>query len=342
MPKPLVVVSIDTEEEGLWSSIYRATDNSCRNIERLPRLHAVLRRLGVKPTYLVDHPVVTDARACAVLREICADGASEIGAHLHPWCTPPLLPGGTRPVATFPHQLPVPVQVAKLRALRSAIHERLGVWTTSYRAGRWGFDHSTVPVLELLGFTVDSSVRPLWWDPSRGGPSFMRAPTAPYRLDAANASRPGSSAIVEVPVTAGFVGRHAATWERVTRLMLPAPGLRRIAERLGCRSLLPERHTLPEMCRLTDELAARGAPLFNITFHSSALLPGATPYTREARDCERFVARIEALLVHVLDRHGAQPATLSEVPALLAEERPLATAPDWLRAAVDGVSSSHG
>jgi hypothetical protein len=45
----------------------------------------------------------------------------------------------------------------KLALLKRAIVDAFGAAPTSYRAGRWGFDHTTVPVLERLRFTVDIS-----------------------------------------------------------------------------------------------------------------------------------------------------------------------------------------
>jgi hypothetical protein len=336
MGKPLLVVSIDAEEEGLWSDSYRADGNTCRNIAHLPRLHAIFARLRVKPTYLVDYPVATDATACAILRELSAGGACEIGAHLHPWCTPPLERDGARVPVTYAHQLPPEMQAAKLERLCSAIADSLAVRPTSYRAGRWGFAASTVGVLERLGFVVDSSVKPLWWDPSRGGPSFIRAPQSAYRLDRGDVCRPGDSSLIEVPATVGFVGEHGSAWEQVTRLLWPAPGLRRWLEWLGRRALLPEVYPLEDMCALTDRLIARGVSVLNLTLHSSATLAGATPFARDEREVERLCARVEGLLEHALGRHGALPVRLSDVPARLREPEPRPAARPLVAAAAFG------
>lgn len=319
MGRPFLVVSIDTEEEGLWSGAYRPVGNHCRNIERLPDTHALLLRLGVTPTYLVDHPVATDATARGILRDLAAGGAAEIGAHLHPWCTPPLEAHGSRRPVTYAHRLPVPLQEAKLAVLCRTIADAFGIRPTSYRAGRWGFDRSTVPVLERLGFTVDTSVYPLWWDGARGGPSFRRAPQAPYRLDAADVSRPGGGAVVEVPASAGFVGRLSTTLECATRLLPPAPGLRRVLVRLGLCALQPEAYSLDAMRALIDEHVARAVPVLNITFHSSALLPGATPFVRDVPALHAFMARLEGILEHALGRHQAIALALSDVPAHLGD-----------------------
>src|SRR5690349_2250315 len=115
--RPALVVTIDTEEEGLWSGRFPARGQTCRNIQRLPRLDALFGRLGVIPTWLVDHPVAVDATAASVLRGLVADGRGEIGAHLHPWCNPPFYPDGERARFSYPHQLGPWQQAAKLTAL---------------------------------------------------------------------------------------------------------------------------------------------------------------------------------------------------------------------------------
>jgi hypothetical protein len=248
------------------------------------------------------------------LNDLSAAGAAEIGAHLHPWCTPPL-ELGARGRVTYAHQLPPAVQQAKLETLCAKIASDFGVRPTSYRAGRWGFDASTVPVLERLGFTVDTSVRPLWWDRGADAPSFRRAPVRPYRLDRGDASRAGESSVVEVPVSSAFVGPLPALLARATAVVPAAPGMRYALERAGLRSLLPEQQTLAEMCTLVDVLVARGVPVLNLMFHSTTAMPGATPFVRDRAQLERFVARVEGLLEHARARHDALPLGLSEVPA---------------------------
>jgi hypothetical protein len=88
-------------------------------------------------------------------------------------------------------------------------------------------------------------------------------------------------------------------------------------QRAGLTSLCPEQHTLPELIALADTMAARGAPMFNVAFHSTAALPGATPYVPDARALDAFVFGLESLLTHLLDRHGAVSRGLSQVAAEL-------------------------
>ena len=43
----------------------------------------------MRPTYVITHPVASDARSAAVLRQLQDGGDCEIGAHHHAWETPP-------------------------------------------------------------------------------------------------------------------------------------------------------------------------------------------------------------------------------------------------------------
>jgi hypothetical protein len=325
---PALVVTIDTEEEGLWRGVLRERDNRCRNVLRLPRLHALFRRTGARPTYLVDYAVATDADAAAVIAELSKDSATEIGAHLHPWCTPPFVAGGTRESQSYPHRLPPLLQREKLAWLCAALAERFGRWPTSYRAGRWGFDASTLPFLEELGITVDTSVRSLWWDPATGGPAFQRAPLSPYHPAYDDACRIGASGVLEVPTSAAFLTRDAARKERWVRWVPALPGLRRFVRRAGLRTLEVEDETLDDMCRVVDACALAGRPVLNISFHSSTLLAGETPYTPTERDVDAFLARLEGVIEHARGRWGAVPLRLSEVPRALGHDnRELAAPP---------------
>jgi hypothetical protein len=315
-----VIVTIDTEEEGRWSVAYPRTGNTVRNIARMPRIQSIFERVGARPTYLVDYPVAADAESCSILRGFCARGGAEIGAHLHPWCNPPFdeADAAGRP-ATFPHNLPPQLQERKLRLLCDAIQSGTGMRPTSYRAGRWGFNHTTVPVLESLGIRVDTSVTPLWWDASEGGPEFARAPLVPYRLSRTDACSPGDSGVVEVPTSNMIARPWGAPLEGIARMIGRRPGMRRLLVGLGLRSLRPEQYSLAEMIGLADTIARRGLRVFNIMFHSSVALPGATPYASSSAEMERFCERLEGILVHVRSKLRAVPLTLSEVPGFLGD-----------------------
>lgn len=177
---PHLIVTIDTEEEGLWGGAYRATGNTVENVRRgVGRFQELCDRFGIRPTYLVDAPVVEDDYAAGLLREIQDDGRAEIGAHVHPWCNLPFeeeLNARNSYLCNLPERL----QRDKIVWLTDAIEARFGRRPTSFRAGRYGLDIAGARILYDLGYVVDSSVTPFMDHSRDGGPNFEDAPFLPY------------------------------------------------------------------------------------------------------------------------------------------------------------------
>src|SRR5919106_3184052 len=197
-----LLVGIDTEGDNQWDAASRA-DQRFENIYALPRLHALFARHGVRPTYVITYPVAKDSRSGEVLRQLVAGGDCEIGAHHHAWETPPCSAEDVRrhPYAS---QLPRTQFDDQLGALTAGIASAIGVRPVSYRSGRFGFSPDHVAALERHGYLVESSIAPLFYEAHKGGPEFVEAPLRPYFLAYDSATRPGSSQILEVPVSAAL------------------------------------------------------------------------------------------------------------------------------------------
>ncbi len=88
---PILIVSIDTESEFDWNGPFLRTQTSVRNVRYQSMAQEIFDRYGVRPIYLVDYAVATQPEAYLPLREIFQSKRCEIGAHLHPWITPPFL-----------------------------------------------------------------------------------------------------------------------------------------------------------------------------------------------------------------------------------------------------------
>ena len=82
-----ILVSVDTEEDN-WKPTRSGI--SVENVRALPEFNDFLIGLDLRPTYFVDHPVATEPWAAEILRGIREQRSAEIGAHLHPWNTPPI------------------------------------------------------------------------------------------------------------------------------------------------------------------------------------------------------------------------------------------------------------
>src|SRR5476651_685621 len=126
-------ITIDTEEDD-WGA-YRSSGFSVENIGQIPRLQDLFNRYGAIPTYLVTYPVVTDDAARGMFLNFLAMNRCEIGAHCHPWNTPPF-----EEEINVRHSmlcnLPYATVQKKIAALQSEIAQSLDVVPKSFRAGR--------------------------------------------------------------------------------------------------------------------------------------------------------------------------------------------------------------
>jgi hypothetical protein len=306
--RPQLAVVVDAEEEFDWSGPFSRSRNETRSVPAQALAHEVYDRLGMIPTYVVDYPVAIDPTAGAFLRELLGDGRAEVGAHLHPWVSPPHVEEVTR-FNSYQCNLPPELERAKIELLTDTIRAQLGVRPTVFKAGRYGFGPNTARVLKALGYTVDCSFVPHVCFSVDGGPDFQRTPDQPFWLDE-------ERSLLEVPVTSGFVGPLAGLGPAVSGLFdspaaerLRIPGM--LAPLLARSRLTPEGVSAEEQCRLLEQMIAAGRSFFVLTYHSPSLAPGNTPYVRSDEDLVRFLATIEEVLTFFRDRLGGEFTTLA-------------------------------
>ena len=308
-----LLVGIDTEGDNQWDAAARLNQRF-ENLYALPRLHALFARHGVRPTYVITHPVATDERSAQVLRQLKARGDCEIGAHHHAWETPPCTAEDVRrhPYAAA---LPLAQFEAQLASLTAAIADAIGERPVSYRSGRFGFSAAHVAALEKAGYQVESSVAPLFYEAHKQGPDFVEAPLTPYFLAYDSPTRPGSSGVLEVPVSAAL-NRRIPRPLQYLYARAPRPyTTKRVLRKLGVahvRWLRPSYSSLEDMKALAADLARAGEPVLNLLFHSSEAIAGGSPYNRTEAELAAFCDRLERFFEYAVGELGARPATFIE------------------------------
>ena len=310
---PYLLVGIDTEGDNQWDLAAREHQRF-ENIYALPKLHALFERHGIRPTYVITHPVARDPQSADVLRGLFARGTCEIGAHHHAWETPPCTADDVRR-HPYAGNLPLAQFEQQLAALTEAIASAVGHRPVSYRSGRFGFSAAHTPALERLGYQVESSVAPLFYEAHKGGPDFVEAPLTPYFLAYDNASRPGTSSVLEVPVSAAL-DRRLPRWLQHAYARSPRPyTTKRILRKLGIarvRWLRPSYSPLEDMVSLGRDLVSAGEPVLNLLFHSSEAIIGGSPYNRSEAELTAFFDRLERFFEFARNTLGAAPATFAE------------------------------
>jgi hypothetical protein len=314
--RPALLVAIDTEGDNQWDVSARR-HQTFHNIYALERLHDFFARYGVRPTYVITHPVASDPRSSEVLRRLLARGDCEIGAHHHAWETPPF---EADDVVRHPYALSLttPRFDQQLESLTSAIAQAVGQRPVSYRSGRFGFSATHVSSLERQGYQIDSSVAPLFYEAHKGGPDFVGAPLTPYFLSYDDATRAGTSGVLELPISAALNRRIPRWLERIygraprpyaTKRLLRLTGVAHV------RWLRPSYASAEDMISLSAQLVRQGVPLLNLLFHSSEAIVGGSPYNKSEADIDAFFDRLGRALSHATTELGAVPMTFAEFAA---------------------------
>ncbi|HEY8551350.1 MAG TPA: hypothetical protein VIL35_15440 [Vicinamibacterales bacterium] len=308
-----LLVGIDTESDDQWSLAARERP-TFENLYALPKLHALFRRHGVRPTYVITYPVARDPRSADILRELRESNTCEIGAHHHAWETPPCSAEDLRR-HLYALELPAGRFDAQLDALTEAIEAAVGERPVSYRSGRFGFSAAHVSSLERAGYLIDSSVSPLFCEAHKGGPDFADAPLTPYYLAYDHPTRPGSSRVLELPLSAAL-NRRVPQAVAVAYARAPRPYFtKRVLKKLGIARMVwlrPSYSSLEDMIALARRLADSGVPVLNLLFHSSEAIVNGSPYNRTPGELEAFLERLDRFLAFATRELRATPQTFRE------------------------------
>lgn len=317
------IFTVDTEADNQWQ--LRPGDKlTVKNLLHLPRFQALCEKYGIRPTYLCTYEMVTAKQFGETLVEYQRKGKAEIGAHLHPWTNPPFI-SGKSPVdfseyPGYPSELNPHNFRRKLEVLTSEITRISSVAPISYRAGRYGFSSFQIPILIDLGYRVDCSITPyMSWRQHKGiqqyGPDFRRALSDPYYADFEDVCKPGTSRLLEIPLTTMPIHK------RFDRLrILSSPALRNsacesiMAKLLGrqVRWARPSRKTKArQLIKLLEKCAQTGRHCFQMFIHSSELMPGGHPALPNQRSIDDIYETIEELFAYA-QRQSILSMTLRE------------------------------
>ncbi len=301
-------VFVDVEEEFDWHAPLDTRNRATTAMAAFPDAHRRFAERGVGLTCMVDHPIATDPASVAILSRVVEDGRSEIGTQLHPWVSPPFATA-TTPGDSYAGNLPAALEAAKLATLTTAITTAFGSAPRAYRAGRYGIGPRSFDLLARLGYRIDSSVRPGYDYSADSGPDFATADAQAYRV----------GDVVELPLTTVFTGRARRGGALLYRALSYVPKGRGAFARAGLLSriaLTPEDMPVDAALEAVAVAAGEGLRLLNLSFHSPSLVPGHTPYVRDAADLKRFHTWWTTILDE-FDRRSIRNASLNEILAAL-------------------------
>ena len=325
-----VIVSLDVEEEGLFSGRYAATGCGVRNVALLRELAPLTQELGFPLTLFCAHTVFASAEARPHLAWLRDHYGAEIAAHLHHWSTPPLSEG---PLADGPpprtDTLPRPLLRARLHTLLQAGRDFQGAPLTSFRMGRWDCKAVLRPLLAAEGITLDSSVCPLRvFD--HAGPDHFLAPADPYLAEPATTpDGPARDALLISPITQIPILRPLARlWHWLGRGKARTDNF----HFWGALSPNPVWHAAPVMRGCVRLHAWRGGRVLHLFLHSSELLPGASPNVPDTAAATALYRKLYDFLAWLRESRPVRGVTAAqlraEAPALGFGPRPAGPG-DW-------------
>lgn len=303
---------VDTEEEFDWSDSLSRHEHGVSAVPALREGQALFEAAGLAPCYLVDTPILDSAAAIDILGGVLASGTASVGAHLHPWVTPPF-DEDVSPKNSYAGNLPAAMERQKIRYVRDLIADRLGKAPTAYRAGRYGIGPNTFRILAEEGFACDTSVRAMFDYSSDGGPDFRHESLHPSRVGPAGS-------IVELPLTTVLIGHLGGRGRTLYGWGEHLRGIRSALSRTGLAQripLTPEGIPADKACAAIDVALRMGVRLLNFSFHSPSLAIGHTPYVRDAADLKAFYGWWDTVFEHCRQR-GVAPASLDEILAAAA------------------------
>lgn len=307
---------LDAEEEFEWEAEFARSTTAVSAMACVDRAQVVFDEFKITPTYVVTYPVASQPEGSRPLAEIAKTGRACIGAHLHPWVTPPF----EEPLCrrnSFPGNLSPELERAKLRTTVAAIVENIGVRPLVYQAGRYGFGPHTATVLAAEGFLVDCSILPAFDYRHEEGPDFTGNGPEPAWVAGSAAT---DARLLSLPLTAAYVGfmqgSGAGLYRWATQPSLHWARLPGALSRLGALERLrlsPEGYSPADNRRLTRSLLARGQRTFTFSFHTPSLKPGCTPYVRSDADLEQFLGKCREYFDYFLGEVGGVSLTPLEL-----------------------------
>lgn len=311
MTKPAFIITIDTEGDNLWQNHRQI---KTENAHYLPRFQSLCEKYGFKPVWLTNYEMAVDPAFIEFAKSVIARGQGEVGMHLHAWNSPPDydLTGDDWRWQPYLIEYPDNVLRDKVCFMTQLLEETFQTKMRSHRAGRWAFDSRYAKLLIELGYQVDCSVTPrVNWRNARGAPQgtggtdYQHFPDSAYFIDENAIHQPGSSSLLEVPMSIQY--KHP-DW--LNKLKQRYDRLRGKYRSPSVNWLRPTGGNAAQMIAVAEKCLAQGNDYVEFMLHSSEFMPAGSPTFNDAEAIEGLYRDLEQLFVWLAQR--TQGMTLAE------------------------------
>lgn len=308
-----VALSIDVEEEGLFSGQYRRDIVPLDNIKYLLKLKPVIN-LGGRLTLFCVYSAFKDEASRVILQEIRKRWSVEIGCHLHYWNTPPYEKDTPALLKKVPAKnLPNKLFEEKLQNLFSIAENFSKNARYSFRMGRWDLHKQHIPLLIKYGVKCDASFRPFHTNANDKdlNPDHYKIPDDPFWI--AN----HDDKLFEVPLTVvPLFNKLPSICDRLGSFW------RSSLKNWGALSLLPVYHPLWLMKLVTKMHIRNGGRALSLTWHSSEMMPKGAPHMPDEKHVEKLLEKIVLWMKWLCHNYQVNFVTMKEMREQLGSSSP--------------------
>ena len=300
-------VTIDTEcdKSPDWSNSNPLSFKSI--LDGVPnKLQPLFKTHGIKPTYFLS-PEVIEQKICAdVFNAIKND--CELGTHLHadfiePMKTTDNLNGYN--ADAFQTDFKPDIEFKKLENLTKLFKKTFNFEPAVFRAGRYAANKNTLSSLIRLGYKVDSSFTPhlKWTGPNGAIINHEDSPEQPYFTDGHDIYHDNNGPILEIPIS-----------------ILQSTKLFR-TKHLWLRPMFSSFSEMKKVINKTiDKYKNNEFIILIMMFHSQEVIPNASPYTRNEKDVEQYLALLNKIFYYAR-KNSIYFSTLTEIHTLFEQAR---------------------
>lgn len=322
------ILTIDTEcDKGAKWKVQQplAFTNIAIGINRY--LSPLLESMDIPATYLLSPEVLRHKASVDFFKSL--NGRNELGTHLHSEFIAPNEQLDSNNTSCFQFELKEETERQKLKNLSQLFEEQFGYKAQSFRAGRFGLGSNSLPLLQELGYKVDSSMTPdtYWMKDPKEGVNFIGSPYQPFFPSNSDFRRKGKVEVLEVPVTtlntrllsipSSFkrILNANSKWQRVlfSTIFQPKGNL------TWLRPTYATKNQMIELCNQMIHYSERkemDKTVLCMMFHSNELCLGTSPYSLSEPRLQQIKENLSSFLVTLRRNRQVQFISLSEAAQL--------------------------
>lgn len=294
MNRKKLIITIDNEEDNQWNA---NAEETTENAKHLIRFQNLCDRFGFKPVYLTTYRMAKDPVFVDLAKEALRENKCEVGMHLHAWSTPPGYDiGKVTNERSYLIEYPLEIMEEKISRLHDLLTSTFGE-IVSHRSGRWALNRQYLMLLKKYGYLCDCSVTPgISWSRNLGATG---APGSDYSKKQ-NGNYEIVEGLLEVPVSI-----FPIHYFELGGIDKPRSFAREVYHLLHGKKtwLRPSLSSLYQMKRLLDYVQKSLVNYAMFMIHSSELMPGGSPYYKDAAAVEILYRQLEELFMYASNNY---------------------------------------